>query len=203
MEYLISINNQESGPYSLGQLQSMIQNGQVNLDYWVCRKGSDTWTKINLTPELSEFFNVQVLPQPVQAQTPFDSNKKLRHGFTSFWLWLCIIFYIIGILVLLVDFLMDGELIAYQYPNITDFDIWVIRIVAVLYVYALKNLLNWKKSGFWLTVAVTAITIVLDPFNSGLSIYTIIGMALPVGILYGVLQFKNAYNAKSAWEQLE
>lgn len=130
------------------------------------------------------------------------SNRKLRHGFTSFYLWLCILCFGIAILVLLIDFFMNGELILSFYSNMSNWDIWVMRIGVILSGYGFIKLLKWEKSGFWLIVGVTVAIFILNPTHEAVTIKSVIATVVPVGILFGVLQFKNAYNAKSTWEQL-
>ena len=138
----------------------------------------------------------------VETPNPF-ANRNLRHGFTSFYLWLCVFLYIAGALTFLIDFfLLENEIRGLLYPYLSDFNVWVLIIASVLYAYAYKELINWRKAGFWMIIGLTVIMLIMNPTNINFNIYSVIGTVFPVGILFGVLQFKNAYNAKSTWEQL-
>lgn len=199
--YLISINNQESGPYTVGQIQTMIQNGHVTLNHWARRETSPTWIKIDQTPEFGAYFTSQ---QPPPQMPQFDSNKKLRHGFTTFWLVLLMIGHIVGVLVVALEFFwpeLQAEFRA-GFPYATDSDMWTLRIGFLVFVYALIKLIRFEKLGFWLYLGTSVATTILlaEPF--GMTYGNIISGVVSLGILFGVLQFKNAYNARSTWDQL-
>jgi hypothetical protein len=158
-------------------------------------------------PPVMQPFQQQInIHLPPESEPRADiENRRLRHGFTSFWLWIIFIANIAGLLALLIDFFSDGEFMAEWFHGSSDFDKWVIRIACILSFWAAKKLLfDWEKSGFWLTVIVNVVFIFLNPLKQNEEdFYTgIIIQAVSIGILFGVLQFKNAYNAKSTWEQL-
>jgi hypothetical protein len=206
MEYFISIDYKVSGPYTLGQLESMIKNGQVTLSHYVRRGGSNNWVKITGISELKIFFDGTASPgaqpaiaQPLPGERP---DRKLRHGFTSFYLWLGKIFGILASLFVAVDFVLDWGLLADNFPQASSFNLWVIRILMVVLYLSFEGILGWKTSGFWLySVSMVAYSF-LNPMK-GEIFANLIPSAVSIGILYGVLQFHNAYNGKTTWEQLE
>jgi hypothetical protein len=202
--YAVSINNQQSGPYTLGQLETMIQNRQVTLSYWVCVNNAENWVKLNEVPELKVIFDRLYTPpiQVVQRDDTF-SNKRLRHGFTSFWLWLMFICYILVAVILWGDlFLNGGQLSEEAFPYLSNPELWVLRITVLLLAFAAKGIIfDWNKSGFWMIVGGSVVSIFLSPTEEDL-LGLIIGQAIVIGILFCVLLFKNAFNAKSTWEQL-
>ncbi|MDR0312191.1 MAG: zinc ribbon domain-containing protein, partial [Treponema sp.] len=129
-------------------------------------------------------------------------NKRLRNGFTSFWLWLSFILCSLALLILLADFfVLHNEMIVQMIPHSSNLEEWIFRIVCILLFWGYKQLLfDWSKSGFWMVVIASAVFIFLYPLDNLLGVF--IAQVAAVGILFGVLQFKNAYNAKSTWEQL-
>jgi uncharacterized membrane protein YhaH (DUF805 family) len=217
MEYFISIDYKQSGPYSLGQLESMVKSGQVTLSHRVKRIGSNNWLKITEVSELNYLFggtaspNTQAAPvqppfaAPVQPPpaAPLKPERKLRHGFTSFYLWAGFLFGCLASLIVIADVaLSDLRLLADIFPQSSSFDLWVIRIFIGVLTISFRSIIDWDRSGFWWYSISTVVYSFLDPVKGGI-LGNLIGSAVSIGILYGVLHFHNAYNAKSTWEQLK
>ncbi|MDR2865550.1 MAG: DUF4339 domain-containing protein [Spirochaetaceae bacterium] len=59
--YKLSFNFKESGPFDLQQLKTMIQNGQISSEYWVCQNGTDSWFALRQVPELQDFLKNIIL----------------------------------------------------------------------------------------------------------------------------------------------
>jgi hypothetical protein len=77
-----------------GALEDYIINStEVGRDYYILPEGGDNWIPILQIPEL------QVSKLPL-----VNTQNKLRHGFTSFWLWLCVIANGAGGLILLYSY---------------------------------------------------------------------------------------------------
>jgi hypothetical protein len=71
--YTISLNFQQSGPFSLKQLENMISSRRVSNDYWI-RPGNETdWMPITALPELKPFF--ENVPQPTPATVPMPAKN--------------------------------------------------------------------------------------------------------------------------------
>jgi len=161
--------------------------------------GTACGTAVNSTP-------TQETVVAYTAASPASNfeNRRLRHGFTSFWLWSNLIFQLFGLLVFLLDMLMDGNLTGDSLPYSSSGDMWVIRIASAASAYASWRLIKWEKSGFWMFIGICVALLFLNPYKldgEGFFIAIIVYAAI-IGALYGVLQFKNAFNAKSTWEQL-
>lgn len=151
--------------------------------------------------------NIFVNVTAPSGQYPMPPDRKLRHGFTSFWLWIGFLgrlFSFIGLVVLW---------IAMGFPLEQEFIPFYLLIGGVGYSgLGLLGLINWDRSGF---VKLTLGSVAYDIgfawiAASGLQILDISEFAIPMivgeviylAITFGILQFKNAYNAKSAWEQM-
>jgi len=139
---------------------------------------------------------------PFAAHPGHDPNRKLRHGFTSFWLWLNLLGTIPLFALLVIGFFM-GEI---------PFELLTTGAFAVglgLGIFGLWQIIkHWKKSGFnEIVLGYGAVNVgvifVNDESFDGAVIVSIITSLVAIAIIYGVLQFKNAYNAKSTWEQLQ
>jgi hypothetical protein len=213
-EYLVSINNQQSGPYSLGQLEAMIKNGQVTLSYWACVNNSGNWIRINDVPELKIIFDrlykasvvqptvpsqaASATQQPTHTEWP-NRNIRLRHGFTSFWLWLNFLALVIsGLIIVLAFMIIDDADFNYYYSIDKGSLIFLLPSLGTG-LYGLWNIIkNWKQSGFMYYVIshiLGLIWVFLSSRSSfvGMIITSIIG----IGITYWTLKIRNSYNAKS------
>ena len=64
LAYNISINGQNSGPFNLGQLQQMVQSGQINQNTYVWKQGMAGWELAGNVAELSILFAPAPPPPP-------------------------------------------------------------------------------------------------------------------------------------------
>jgi len=62
-QYHIAINGQQSGPFSISQLQQMIQSGTFSKDYHVWKQGMSDWILALDEPEISKLF-ANIPPSP-------------------------------------------------------------------------------------------------------------------------------------------
>lgn len=62
--WLIAVNGQQSGPYTVGQLQQLILNGQFNSSTHVWKQGMTNWEMAANVPELSTLFASTAPPPP-------------------------------------------------------------------------------------------------------------------------------------------
>lgn len=63
VQYFISVNGQNSGPFNMQQLQQMVQNGQLTRSTYVWRNGMQNWELAGNVQELSMLFGA-VPPLP-------------------------------------------------------------------------------------------------------------------------------------------
>lgn len=70
--WYIAVDNQQSGPFSLAQIQQYIQSGQVNASTMVWKNGMPAWTAALQVPELSVSLasNPQPPPMPLPTGRP-------------------------------------------------------------------------------------------------------------------------------------
>jgi len=99
----------------------MIKTGRVTLAYWVCREGTDVWRKIDEVPKLKSVFNADASPRVSKP------DKKIRHGFTTFWLWLGLLGYGLALIGLGIFYLVE---IGFAFSLIT---FGIISFLLVLY----------------------------------------------------------------------
>jgi len=64
VEYNISINGQQSGPFNWQKLQKMIQNKEISTDTYVWKQGMENWEFAGNVKELSSLFNTNPPPPP-------------------------------------------------------------------------------------------------------------------------------------------
>jgi hypothetical protein len=135
------------------------------------------------------------MPQ-VQNQT----NAKLRHGFASFWLWLCYIGSIIVSIISIGIFIFWDDLaLLYSLSDlVTKNQMLVSCICSVANLVCFRKILDWKKWGFWGLIPIQIVSLLF--FGGGLG--TVFSTILYIGIIWAILHFRNAYNAKTAWEQM-
>ena len=198
--YMINNGNSITGPYSLSQLEAMIANGQITLNY-TASYNSGNWVRVDKIPELARIFNGTNNPSITVntiVQNSTVQDRRLRHGFTSFYLWLSFLGSAAGTLFLAVDFVSGTNVFELLF---TPSDLWLLRIYSLATSLALLNMINWKKSGFWLFCAAGVVSLFINP--EVFFVYYFIFNLISIGIIFGVLHFRNAYNAKSTWEQME
>jgi len=210
--YMIKNGGNVSGPYSLGQMEAMIKSGQITLNYMVCDY-SGNWVNINAIPELEKIFNGQN-NSPVTVNTIIQNSnvqeRRLRNGFTSFWLWIGFLSSIFGffsiILVWLVyDDYMAG-IIEYIYPSLSSKEwlYWIMGISAAIVLGLWRIIKSWKRSGFyWLVLAdIASIVLVFIYFPEQVFSAVISCSIYPV-LTFFILKIHNSYNAKTTWEQMD
>jgi hypothetical protein len=145
---------------------------------------------------------VQPIYQQVNTATPQFQNQataKLRHGFASFWLWLCYIGNIIGSITTVVSIVFWNDIEPWLLGFVSKDLVFISCISCVASSVCLRQILHWKKWGFWGLVLIQIGLMIFSRFE----LRSIISAAISMGIIWGVLHFRNAYNAKTAWEQLE
>jgi WD40 repeat protein len=87
--YYLSINYQQSGPFTLEQLKGMIGGGRVSKEYWIRPGDRAAWLPIATLPELKPFFAdtggkssvakpVSAMPKK-QAAAPKATAKSVTH----------------------------------------------------------------------------------------------------------------------------
>lgn len=69
-QFNVAIDDQKYGPYGLGRLQKMADDGSFNPDMFVWAKGMDSWTKASEVPVLSGLFGAPPLPASANDGPP-------------------------------------------------------------------------------------------------------------------------------------
>lgn len=64
VSYMVSSNGQQSGPYSIPQLQQLVQQGRVNAQTYVWKQGMANWALAGQVQELSGLFMTNTPPPP-------------------------------------------------------------------------------------------------------------------------------------------
>lgn len=70
IQYSISVNGQQSGPFGWQQLQQMAQSGQLTKDTYVWKQGMANWELAGNVQELSALFNAATPPPPPPPPAP-------------------------------------------------------------------------------------------------------------------------------------
>ncbi len=65
VEFMVSVNGQQSGPYNMQQLQQLAQNRQLTKETYVWKNGMAGWEFAGNVPELSALFNSNTPPPPM------------------------------------------------------------------------------------------------------------------------------------------
>lgn len=71
--WMIAINGQQSGPYSVQQLQQLVQSGQMSASTHVWRQGMPNWEVAGNVGELSMIFGAPVPPPPPGGVPPIPT----------------------------------------------------------------------------------------------------------------------------------
>lgn len=66
VQYFIALNGQQSGSFSLVQLQQMVQNGSFTKDHHIWKQGMPEWILASEDQELSKLFSVVPPPPPIK-----------------------------------------------------------------------------------------------------------------------------------------
>lgn len=64
VSYMIAVNGQQSGPFSIPQLQQMAQSGQLNAQTYVWKQGMPNWQLAGQVQELASLFQTNTPPPP-------------------------------------------------------------------------------------------------------------------------------------------
>lgn len=116
-----------------------------------------------------------------------SSTKQKRNKFVSFWLWLgAIINVIFTIVYFLLLFSSKGLWSATPEPTWLRI-IWVLQSITLITGYTM--LIKWKKFGFYILVAMSILSIILNLFTSEISVATF-SPIVSIALLYFVLQLK-------------
>jgi membrane protease subunit (stomatin/prohibitin family) len=70
VQYNISVNGQQSGPFGWQQLQQMVQDGQITKDTYVWKQGMANWELAGNVQELSSLFGAVPPPPPPAPPAP-------------------------------------------------------------------------------------------------------------------------------------
>lgn len=64
-QYFVAVNGQQTGPFTVAQLQAMVASGQFNKQSLVWKQGMSGWLAAETQPELSAVFNAVPPPPPI------------------------------------------------------------------------------------------------------------------------------------------
>jgi hypothetical protein len=64
VQYLIALSGQQSGPYTILQLQQFAQSGQFTKGHHVWKQGMPAWELAEAVPEIATVFSVVPPPPP-------------------------------------------------------------------------------------------------------------------------------------------
>lgn len=64
LNYMVSMNGQQSGPFSIQQLQQLVQQGQINTQTYVWKQGMSNWVMAGQVQELASLFIANTPPPP-------------------------------------------------------------------------------------------------------------------------------------------
>jgi hypothetical protein len=75
--YYLSINYQQSGPFSLEQLKSMVGGGRVSKDHWIRAASGADWMPVTALPELKALFGGSDGKSGVAKPKPARSKQQM------------------------------------------------------------------------------------------------------------------------------
>ena len=64
IQYHVSVNGQQSGPFNVTQLQQLVQQGQITPQTYVWKQGMAGWETAGNVPELASLFQGATPPPP-------------------------------------------------------------------------------------------------------------------------------------------
>lgn len=64
-QYFVAVNGQQTGPFTVAQLQAMVASGQFNKQSLVWKHGMSGWLAAETQPELAAVFNAVPPPPPI------------------------------------------------------------------------------------------------------------------------------------------
>ena len=168
-------------------------------------------TSQNITPEPTQATQQFQASQPTQAaQGTVRTDRKLRQGFTSFWLWLVFIFNLIALVATAIIWFTYDDLrfilfdIYYFIPQQQTF-LWSGICYGVTCIGLWRVLRDWVKDGFYTFIGgyIGNIFVTYNFFDEESFILSVIGGIIVIGISFAVLHIRNSYNALTTWEQLK
>lgn len=65
IQYLLSVNGQQTGPFNMQQLQQMVMSGQLVNNTYVWKQGMPNWVEAGKVIELQSLFNAMPPPPPM------------------------------------------------------------------------------------------------------------------------------------------
>ena len=68
--YMLAINGQQSGPFSIPQLQQLAQQGKINAQTYVWKPGMSEWIMAGQVDELKNIFIPNTPPPPPMLPMP-------------------------------------------------------------------------------------------------------------------------------------
>jgi hypothetical protein len=131
----------------------------------------------------------------IKQGTTENVSGRTRHGFTTFWL-----------IVSLISFVITGSTYLFspqviiQYWDASRSLVLLFGIVSMVGVVGAILLLCWKKIGFWIYIGIAVASFFLN-MALRLSIAQCLFGLVGIAIMWGVLQIRK--NNKTTWEQLE
>jgi|GEM_PF-5023178 len=226
-QYYLSYNYKETGPYDKTAIKAMAANGQITADYFVrADNGTAEWKAITTFcafPSGGASHSVNEAKSPAQKKqqkvpetedgknkdvAPPAPEKKLRHGFTSFWLWTSLVVWV-GIF----GFFIIGGFVSLDEGD----DVYGLIIAAggalgagitVSGLWAIIK--RWRRGGFGKIVAGSIISVLIPSYawitDVGVDEIVIgfgIGLVVLLVITRAILGLKNTHDEKSTWEQLD
>jgi tetratricopeptide (TPR) repeat protein len=79
--YYLSINYQQTGPFTLEQVKSMISGGRVSKKHWIRSGEKAAWMPVTKLPEINVLFaNTGAAPKPVAPQPKTPPQSPLHTG---------------------------------------------------------------------------------------------------------------------------
>jgi len=193
------------------EIIAMLQSAQIDGGYFLSPEGVDNWQPLSSIGELQAFIPA---PPPVVNTPPAynappaqgDLNAavtprqqpplKIRHGFTSFWLWLNLVLY--GISALLLIFVPEISLFLFGSDPGFETRLVLGGLVGGLAAWGIIYMLGWNRWGFWLFALGALVNeffaaIVLGANTSADLKPFMISTLISVAIMFGVLRIRNIF----------
>ena len=141
---------------------------------------------------------------PKAEETAAGAEKPERNGFVTFWLWFIIVVQVLNIVACCAGIFGD-HFRGYRVDDMARVMLVGELIVSIVNLLGATQLLNWKKSGFWMILGMTVLRAVLGamtmaPDGASGMLIALIGPFIGVGILWAVLQISK--NGRTCWSML-
>jgi len=131
-----------------------------------------------------------------------DNANRKRHGFTTFWLWLMLVFNFIAVLYEIYGGNNDINNLFIMLNMANNFSIAVSIIQSFMIIYSVILLMYWKKIGFWLFVICGLVGALFTGGASGFIALIILFSLIGDLILFAILNLRNE-NGISTWDYLK